>query len=79
MIGLSDYHPSKEDERCIEEILEMEEELFSVDDNAFRWPLVQLYRNLLVVVVQTFMLNTIYRSVVLAPIFMLFGLHDSHP
>ena len=77
MIGLSAYHPSNEEERCIEEILEMEEELFLVDGNSFRWPVIQLYRNLLVVVVSTFILNPIYRSVVLLPIFLLFSLHDA--
>ena len=68
---------SEEDERCIKEILTMEEELFREDDGGLRWPVVQLYRNLLVAVLNTFILNTIYRSIVLFPVFLIFSFHDS--
>ena len=77
IVGLSKYNPSEEDERCIKEILLLEEGVFWEDDRAVRWPIIQLYRNLLVAVLNTFILNTIYRSVVLFPVFMLFGLHDA--
>ena len=76
-VGLKRCHLSKEDERCIDEILLSEEELFRADDRGIRWSVVQLYRNLLVVVLNTFIINSIYRSVVLFPVFMLFGLHDA--
>ena len=76
-VGLNKYNPSEEDERCITEILQLEEELFKEDDGGIRWPIIQLYRNLLVAVLNTFILNTIYRSVVLIPVFMLFGFHDA--
>ena len=42
-----------------------------------RWPIIQLYRNLLVAALNTFIMNTVYRSMVLFPIFMLFAFHDA--
>ena len=78
IVGLNKYKPSDEERRCIEEILLLEEELFREDDAAVRWPIIQLYRNLLVAVLNTFILNAIYRSVALCPVFMIFIVHDSH-
>ena len=78
IIGLHKHNPSDEDERCIKEILLLEEELFKEDDRAIRWPVIQLYRNLLVAVLTTFILNTIYRSVVLLVVFGFFNLHDAY-
>ena len=77
IVGLRKYNPSAEDKRCIKEILLLEEEIFWEDDGAIRWSVVQLYRNLLVAVLNTFVINTIYRSVLLFPVFMIFGLHDA--
>ena len=76
IIGLHKHNPSDEDERCIKEILLLEEELFKENDRAIRWPIIQLYRNLLVAVLNTFILNTIYRRVVLLLVFGLFIVHD---
>ena len=67
----------EEDKRCMKEILQLEEELFRQDDRAIRWPIIQLYRNLLVAVLNTFIINPIYRSVVLFPVFLIFAVHDS--
>ena len=77
MVGLNEYHASDEDERCIDEILLLEEGLFSDDDRAVRWPVIQLYRNLLVVVLNTFILNPVYRSLALLPVFLFFSVHDA--
>ena len=76
-VGLKTYNPSKEDERCTKEILLLEEELFVENDRAVHWPVIQLYRNLFVAVLNTFMLNDIFRSMALLPVFMIFGLHDA--
>ena len=77
IIGLHKHNPSDEDQRCIKEILLLEEDLFKEDDHAIRWPVIQLYRNLLVAVLNTFILNTIYRTVVLLLVFGLFIIHDA--
>ena len=77
IIGVHKHNPSDDDERCIKEILLMEEDLFQPNDRAIRWPVIQLYRNLLVAVLNTFILNTIYRTVVLFLVFGLFILHDA--
>ena len=77
VIGLNEYDSSDEEDRCTKEILQLEEELFQEDDGAARWPVIQLYRNMLVAVLNTFILNTMYRSVALIPVFLLFVVHDS--
>ena len=77
IFGLHRFDTSDEDERCIKEILLIEEELFKEDDAAMRWPVIQLYRNLLVAVLTTFILNSIYRSVILIPLFLIFTVHDA--
>ena len=43
--------------RCVKEILELEETLFNCDDQG-----IQLYRNLLIVLVDTFVLNTVFKT-----------------
>ena len=73
---LAECNPSEEDERCIEEILLLEEELFQDDDRAVRWPIIQLYRNLLVAAMNTFILNPIYKTVAVIPVFLAFVVHD---
>ena len=55
----------------------MEEELFVEDGQGLRWQVVQLYRNLLVAVLHIFVLNPIYRSLTLLPVFLIFTVHDS--
>ena len=62
MVGVRKYNPSAEDERCIKEILQLEEELYQEIDGGVRWPIIQLYRNLVVVVLKSFILNTISSS-----------------
>ena len=67
---------SMEEEACIKEILALEEALFKDDDKSMRWPVVQLYRNLLVVILQTFILNAVFRSLWFFLIFLVFLVHD---
>ena len=74
--GLRGCNHSEEEERCIDEILLLEEELFWNDDQSVRWPIIQLYRNLLVAALNTFIINTIYRSVLLFPVFLFLSIHD---
>ena len=76
MLGLGEYCPSEEEKRFTKKILELEEELFSEDGGAVPWSSIQLYRNLLVVMLSTFIVNNMYRSVFLFPVFMISGLHD---
>ena len=47
----------KEEEKCAKTILELEENLFDVKSNGIRWPVIQLYRMLLIILVNTFVLN----------------------
>ena len=67
--------PAK-DKRCAEEIIEMEEMLFRADDGGIRWPVVQLYRNLIVVVLNIFILNRFYVTLSYFVVFVCFLLHD---
>ena len=78
LVGLQHHRGSTEDQRCAEEILEMEEMLFKADDQGIRWPVVQLYRNLLVVVLNTVILNRLYLTISYNIVFVCFLLHDRH-
>ena len=68
----------EDDERCRIMILEQEEELFDVDDKSLRWPVVQLYRMLVIVLVNTFVLNSIFKCLWFASIFGAFLVHDAY-
>ena len=76
IIGLHRDYPSEDENSCINVILETEEELFKPDETLLRWPVCQLYRNFLVVILNTFILNPIYRITLYVPIFFLFAYHD---
>ena len=56
----------------------MEEELFKEDHHLLRWPVVQLYRNLVIVVLSTFILYPIYKSVSFFPVFVVLLVHDGY-
>ena len=60
----------------IESILEMEEYLFREDYAYLRWPVVQLYCNQVIVVLGTFILNPLYRSVSYGVIFLAFSMYN---
>ena len=73
---LPEHYSTEEDSVCKEAILDMEEELFNTDESLFRWPVLQLYRNFLIVLLKTFILNPIYRTISFIPVFSAFMLHD---
>ena len=60
----------------MESILEMEEELFEADNHLWRWTVIQLYRNVLIVLLNVFILNPIYRSIFFICVFGIFAIHD---
>ena len=74
--GLSEQHPTADDELCTTEILNMEEGIFNDNDCLLRWPVVQCYRNLLIVVLNIFILNPILKSLLLIPVLIIFITHD---
>ena len=77
IFGLQSQDGSEEDHLCIKSILEVEESLFRSTEGRFiRWSAVQLYRNLLVVVLNTFILNPIDKSLSYIGVFLLFLTHD---
>ena len=68
--------PDDEDERCARKILDLEERLFNNESQGTRWPVIQLYRMLVVVFVDTFILNHIFKSLWFSAIFVAFLVHD---
>ena len=66
----------REEESCVEEILNDEERLFRVETKGIRWSSVQLYRNLFIVLLDTFILNAIYKSIIFLLVFGGFYIHD---
>jgi hypothetical protein len=52
------------------------------DDNnkgqTIRWPIVQLYRNVLIAILKFFILTPLFRSIAFAASFLLFAVHDWH-
>ena len=67
---------SNDEKKCIKEILELEEELFATNHNGFRWPVIQLYRMLAIVLVDTIVLNPIFKSQWFFVMFLSFFAHD---
>ena len=43
-----------------------------------RWPIVQLYRNVLVAILKFFIITPLFRSIAFAASFLLFAVHDWH-
>ena len=58
-------------------VLESEKELFKECDNTMGWQSVQLYRTFVINLINTFVVNPIYRTFVYGPVFLLFGHHDA--
>ena len=65
-----------EEIRCSSKILELEEELFSAESKGIRWPVIQLYRMLVVVLIDTVVLNPVFKSLWFFIIFGVFYVHD---
>ena len=78
LVGLVKPNISEEERKCSQRVLELEEMLLKETDGKLRWPVVQLYRNLFVVVVDIFIHNPVYRSIIFIPLFVLFLLHDRY-
>ena len=67
----------QQDERiCIDTILEQEETLFRTNTDGMRWPVVQLYRNVVIVAIDTFVLNPVFKCLWFSAVFMVFFGHD---
>ena len=66
----------EEEENCTNEILQIEEELYKYDNKVMRWPVIQLYRNLFVVILDIFILHREYKILGFLALFMIFALHD---
>ena len=65
-----------DDERCKNIILDQEEELFDVESKGIHWGVVQLYRMLVIVLINTIVLNSIFKCLWFAGIFGSFFAHD---
>ena len=76
LMGLHNDNTSDDERLCIRAILQMEDDLFKPNKTWFPWPTVQLYRNFLVVILSSLILNPIYRSISFIPLFLLFLRHD---
>ena len=74
LVGLHNRNSSHDERLCVAAILQMEEDLFK--PNKIHWPTVQLYRNFLVVILNSLILNPIYRSITFIPLFLVFLRHD---
>ena len=72
----SEQESNPEEERCIKEILDMEETLFKSNDKEMRWPIVQLYRNIFVVIIDTFVLSPVFKNLWYSSLFLAFHAHD---
>ena len=71
-------HYNGDDERCMREILDMEETLFKCDGKGMRWSTVQLYRNLIVVMLDTFVVNPVIKTLCFLVSFVGFFIHDGY-
>ena len=65
-----------DDENCTNMILEQEEELFDEERKGVRWGSVQLYRMVAIVLINTIVLNPIFKCLWFAGIFVAFLMHD---
>ena len=75
-IGLSSGCYSKKDAMFMENLLEDDRDVYRQHDKLLSWPVVQLYRNLLIATVKSFVINPMYRTLAFLPIFSTFLLHD---
>ena len=77
-VPLQQAEDDGEEEVCRVGLLEPEEMLFCESDgwNAMSWPVVQLYRNLVIVLLNTFVVNPTYRCLSFIIVHLLFVIHD---
>ena len=67
---------NNEEEKCRTTILEVEEMLFDAESKGIRWPVIQYYRMLVIVLVNTMLLNPVFKSLCFSVIFIGFWAHD---
>ena len=65
-----------EDLKCRKKILELEEDLFDAESNGIRWTVIQLYRMLVIVLIDTIVLSPVFKSLWFSAIFVGFFAHD---
>ena len=68
---------TKEESLCAATILQIEEDMVKPSEGVFCWRVLQLYRNMLIVVIRTFIINPIYRSGTFLLVFILFVVNDA--
>ena len=68
----------EEEKKCVRTILEQEEELFTSESKGIRWPVIQLYRLLVIVVLNNTIHNPIFRILLFFAIFLAFVVHDGN-
>ncbi len=68
--------PSPDEEVFVQTILEVEEELFTQDEGAFGWQIVQFYRTLAMNIIVTLITNPVYLTLAFLPVLLVFVLHD---
>ena len=61
---------SDEDTQLINKLLKDYDEVYRQHNQLISWPVVQLYRNLLIAAVKTFVIDPMYRSLTFLPIFL---------
>ena len=76
VVGLCPGCFSNADAEFIDKLLQSDDEVFRRRDQLVSWPVVQLYRNFLIAVVKIFVVNPMYRTLTLLPIFFVFHIHD---
>ena len=69
---------TKEDEGFTQKLLTSEEDLFVRDDQSLSWQVVQFYRTFTINIITIFVTNPLYRSIVFAPVLLIFLVHDGY-
>ena len=63
-------------EAIVQVIMQSEEELFAEMKGCLGWTIVQFYRSVILAFTSTFVINPVYRQVILLPILLCFSIHD---
>ena len=63
------------------EISKMEEDVMKPSEETFSWKTLKLYRHLVIVIIRTFIINPVYRSITFLPLLIIILLQDkyTHP
>ena len=74
--GMASFAYSSEDIQIVSTLLKDYDEVYRQHNQLISWPVVQLYRHLLIAAVKTFVIDPMYRSLAFLPIFCIFFVHD---